>query len=305
MKNIIIIIILLAVGFGLYSLTNRTEDGAVVIENELSEETNPEENMDQEKEVVPAEVAWARKETIGASVEGKDIVAYQYGTGEKELLFVGGIHGGYSWNTATVAYDLIDYIENNEGMIADDIQVTVIPVLNPDGLSDIAPNYASGVSSSDISASETAKVASRFNANKVDLNRNFDCDWQENAKWQNKDVSGGGQVFSEPETRAIRDYVSANNPTSVVVYYSAAGGVFSSSCHNGVLPETTKITELYAKASGYKAYDKFDFYATTGDLVNWLAKEGIPAVSVLLTTHESPETNKNIEGFKALLNYYK
>jgi hypothetical protein len=118
-------------------------------------------------------------------------------------------------------------------------------------------------------------------------------------------VSGGDQAFSEPESRAIRDYVAINTPDATVVWYSAAGGVFSSSCNNGVLPETTTITDLYANASGYEAYDSFDFYATTGDMVNWLAKEGIPAVSVLLTTHDSPETTKNIEGFKALLNYYK
>src|SRR3990167_8910078 len=40
------------------------------------------------------------KETVlGTSVEERNITAYHYGTGDTELLFVGGIHGGYSWNT--------------------------------------------------------------------------------------------------------------------------------------------------------------------------------------------------------------
>ncbi len=145
----------------------------------------------------------------------------------------------------------------------------------------------------------------RFNANEVDLNRNFDCDWKSTGVWQNKQVSGGKAVFSEPESQAVRKYVEDRDISAVVVWYSAAGGVFSSSCHNGVLPETRAITKAYADASGYPGHESFDFYSTTGDMVNWLAKKEIPAISVLLTTHESIEWNKNKAGVDALLNYYK
>jgi len=310
--TIITIVILLVLGLGFYVLSGDREERTEDINPELTGETvadEEDENIDteqnQEEETdEPEELSWSRTEVIGTSVEGKDILAYQYGTGEKELLFVGGLHGGYSWNTSTVAYDLIDYIEDNEGEISEDIQVTVIPVVNPDGLSMIVPDYESGVKASDINASAAEKAAARFNSNNVDLNRNFDCEWQASAKWQSKTVSGGTSAFSEPEARALRDYVASSNPEAVVVWYSAGGGVYSSNCRGGVLPETTKLTDLYAKAAGYKAYEEFDYYATTGDFVNWLAKEGIPGISVLLTTHQSPETNKNIEGFKALLNYY-
>jgi len=313
MKNIIIaIVILLAIGGGLYFVVqNESED--LVGDPRDSEETTSSDNEEnsvllqneENQEAEPQAIEWSRTEKIGTSVEGKDIVAYQYGTGSKELLFVGGIHGGYSWNTSTVAFDLIRYIEDNEGKISEDIQITVIPVLNPDGLSDVAPDYESGVVASDISATQAEKVAARFNRNNVDLNRNFDCEWQENAKWQSRDVSGGTQAFSEPEARAIRDYVEESNPEAVVAWYSAGGGVYSSNCRNGVLPETTILTNLYAEASGYQAYEEFDFYATTGDFVNWLAREEIPGISVLLTTHDGPESSKNIKGFQALLNYYK
>jgi murein tripeptide amidase MpaA len=62
------------------------------------------------------------------------ITAYHYGTGDKEILFVGGIHGGYEWNTALVAYQLMDYLKANPNVIPKNVKVTVIPVLNPDGL---------------------------------------------------------------------------------------------------------------------------------------------------------------------------
>jgi hypothetical protein len=155
-----------------------------------------------------------------------------------------------------------------------------------------------------VPTSQEVQVAGRFNANTVDLNRNFDCDWQASALWQNKNVSGGSSAFSEPESKAIKNYVETNKPKAVVVWYSSAGGVYASSCHNGVSSETKTLTKTYATASGYPAYENFDFYEITGDMVNWLAKINIPAISVLLTNHTETEWSKNLKGIEAVLKYY-
>ena len=119
--------------------------------------------------------------------------------------------------------------------------------------------------------------------------------------WQQKTVSGGTEAFSEAESKAMRAYIEKNDPDAVVIFYSAAGGVYASNCHDGVLPETTKLTNTYAKASGYPANESFDFYEITGDMVNWLAKEKIPAISVLLTDHTNTEWEKNWKGITAVL----
>src|SRR3989344_8265334 len=240
---------------------------------------------------------------IGKSVEGRDITAYTYGRGGTELLFIGGIHGGYEWNTVIIAYQLMDYLQANSKVIPDKMKVTVIPVLNPDGLNKTI-STTSRFTAADVPTSQDKQVAGRFNANNVDLNRNFDCDWQAEGKWQNKTVSGGSQAFSEPESLAIKNYVETNKPVAIVVWYSSAGGVFASNCHNGVLPETVEITNAYAKASGYSAHESFDFYEITGDMVNWLAQNKIPAISVLLSSHDSIEWDKNQKGVDALLKYY-
>jgi hypothetical protein len=51
-------------------------------------------------------------------------------------------------------------------------------------------------------------VSGRYNGNTVDLNRNFDCDWQASGVWQSTQVSGGSKAFSEPEpSLAIKTYV--------------------------------------------------------------------------------------------------
>jgi len=300
-KTIIAIIIILVLGITTYSLLKDTGGRVATKDDIVGDQTQTDTGATSTGQTMEKE--WSRQSVIGQSEDGKNIVAYQFGTGDKELLFVGGIHGGYSANTSVVAFDLIDHINDNNDFVPEGMQVTVVPVLNPDGLSSVV-NFENGFKSSDVTASESEKVAARFNANDVDLNRNFDCEWQSNAKWQSKNVSGGSSAFSESESQAMRDYVNSNNPTAVVVWYSAGGGVYASSCRDGVLPETIDITDVYAKASGYKAYESYDFYATTGDMVNWLAKQKIPAISVLLTTHTSSETSKNIDGAEALVKYY-
>ncbi|OHB08660.1 MAG: hypothetical protein A3I19_01275 [Candidatus Zambryskibacteria bacterium RIFCSPLOWO2_02_FULL_38_13] len=297
MKKIIIwliVVILLAIG-GYYLFGSLSNNRGVTTNVPSSEQnTNATTTEDQKN---------TKQTVIGKSVEGRDILAYHYGTGDTELLFVGGIHGGYEWNTALVAYQLIDYIKGNITVIPNNIKVTVIPVLNPDGLNKIVGTTTGNFTQSD-APSLNLTVPGRFNANNVDLNRNFDCDWQAIGKWQNKDVSGGSAAFSEPESLAIKNYIETNKPKAVVVWYSSANGVFASSCHNGVSVETNLLTKTYAEASGYPAYQSFDFYAITGDMVNWLAKINVPAISVLLTNHTDTEWSKNQKGFEALLKYY-
>jgi hypothetical protein len=287
------IVVLILFGIGAYFFFQKSETptppanqtATSTIENETESETNNATTV------------------IGKSVENRDIIAYHFGEGEKELLFIGGIHGGYSWNTALVAYDLVDHLKANPSAVPSSVKVTVIPVLNPDGLNKIV-GTTTRFSLAQVPASESATIPGRFNANEVDLNRNFDCDWQSTGTWQARTVSGGSAAFSEPESKAIRSYVEANKPTAAVVWYSSAGGVFASNCHGGVLPETRAILSAYSEASGYKASEDFDFYAITGDMVNWFAKEGIPAISVLLTNHRDTEWEKNQKGIEALLQRY-
>ncbi len=298
MKKIIIAIIVIAlVGLGVYYFINKSSNGVVVIDNSKID------GMDSESNATSTDLQNKAETVIGQSVEGRNILAYHLGEGETEILFVGGIHGGYEWNTSLVAFEALDYLKANPNIIPANVKVTVIPVLNPDGLNKVV-GTSTRFTLADVPKAEAETVPGRFNGNNVDLNRNFDCDWQATATWQNKNVSGGTSAFSEPESLAVKNYIQTNAPKSVVVWYSAAGGVFSSSCHNGVLPETKTLTNTYAKASGYPAFEEFNFYEITGDMVNWLAKEKIPAISVLLTNHQDLEWSKNKAGIEALLKYY-
>ncbi len=301
MKNTIITLVVLAViGIGIYVFIGRKDTTSPVV-SVISETNN---STTTQKANPPEDVPVDKTQTvIGTSVNKNVIKAYHFGEGSDELLFVGGLHGGYEWNTVLLAYELMDYLKTNPQIIPKNVKVTIIPVVNPDGLEKVV-GTTGRFTASDVSASENILVAGRFNANNVDLNRNFDCDWQSKGVWRTTPVSGGSAVFSEPETQAVRDYITANKPTAAVVWYSAGGGVFASNCHNGVSTLTNTLTSTFSKASGYKAFQSFDFYETTGDMVNWLAKNNIPGISVLLTNHKDTEFSKNKAGLEALLKYY-
>ena len=316
MKNILIlvaIILLIAAGTAFYLFNKDSIDSYVKEQPTETTDTTTEPDADT---VLPTETTdddltnnsnnndvKGPKSIIGKSVDGNDIVAYHFGDGEDEVLFIGGIHGGYSWNTALVAFEMIDWLESNPSAIPDNVTVTVIPVLNPDGLEKVTGTTGK-FSSADVNTSTDVRTAGRFNANTVDLNRNFDCEWKSVGTWQNRSVSGGSAPFSEPESKAIRSYVAGNTPSAVVTWYSSAGGVYASNCKNGILPETLTLTNLYANAAGYPAHEDFNYYEITGDMVNWFAGQNVPAISVLLTSHDSTEWSKNRSGIEAILNHY-
>ncbi len=288
MKNTIIaVVVIILIGLGIYFISTRSTVAPV-------EQATTTPSTSTTTETAQIETS------IGTTKEGREIPVFHYGEGDKEVLFVGGIHGGYEWNTTLLAYELMDYLSENPDQIAEGVKVTVIPVLNPDGLEKVVGTDGR-FTRADVPADKSATIPGRFNANNVDLNRNFDCDWQAKGVWQQTEVSGGTSAFSELESQAMRAYIEKNKPAAVVVWYSSAGGVYASNCHDGVLPETTKLTNVYAKASGYPANESFDFYEITGDMVNWLAKEKIPAISVLLTDHENVEWEKNWKGIDAVL----
>ena len=103
----------------------------------------------------------------------------------------------------------IDYLIANPKIVPANIQVTVIPSANPDGVfkvtgkegrfmvADIKNNLPNGTG--------------RFNARGVDLNRNFACNWQATSTWKGNVVSAGTAVFSEPEAKAIQNYILKNS----------------------------------------------------------------------------------------------
>lgn len=240
---------------------------------------------------------------IGRSVQGRTIESFTFGSGDTSLLFVGGIHGGYEWNSVVLAYEFMKYLEETPEAIPDDIKIVVVPSANPDGVYEVVGKEGK-LTLSDIPENAPSDGTGRFNANEVDLNRNFDCKWQPESTWRSKAVSAGEAAFSEPEAAAIRDVVVANEPVAVVFWHSQANAVYASECEEGILPETLALMRAYGEAAEYPTVDSFDAYEITGDAEGWLASIGIPAITVELQTHESVEWEKNKAGIEAIISHF-
>lgn len=293
MKQIIIAIIaLLLIGAGAYALlsTNTT------VETEVgpSVETMPvepdggigdgAEPLDEliENEPMEETSTYNSQTVIGQSVNGTPIIAHHFGNGMSEVLLIGGMHGSDAPNTTALTNQFITYFEANETAVPDNMRVTVIPTVNPDGL---AATGATG----------------RFNANDVDLNRNFACDWSATSMWRDQEVSGGTAAFSEPEARAIRDYVAEVNVAGAIVWFAAEGRVYPSACGGNPSAASVNLAQTFASAANYDYGQEFNSYQINGDMVNWMASEGIPAISVLLTDRSGTELNQNQAGVTAAL----
>jgi len=255
------------------------------------------------EEIVIQEKVVQKYEVIGNSIEGRPIEVYRYGNGEKHLLFVGGIHGGYEWNSVLLAYEFIDYLDINPDIIPENITLEIIPSANPDGVYKVTQKEGR-FKVSDVSKDAEVLASGRFNANNVDLNRNFDCKWQSKSTWRSKEVNAGREVFSESESKTLRDFILKVKPLGVVLWHSQANAVYASQCEEGILPKTLDMLNAYSKGSDYKAIETFDAYVVTGAVEDWLASINIPAITVELKTHEVIEFEKNLGGTKELLKLY-
>ena len=236
---------------------------------------------------------------VALSAGGKPIQSFRVGSGETVVAIVGGIHGGYEWNSILLAEALLDYYRARPKEIPAGIALDIIPNANPDGLYAVT-GFDGPFTAADIATDSTP---GRFNGNGVDLNRNWDCNWAAAALWRDQIVFGGEFPFSEPETRGLSDYLLNLQPVVVIFLHSAADALYVSGC-DGIHAPSYTLAQVYGQASGYPINEVFDSYPITGDAGDWLTLQGIPSFTVELYSHESLDWERNLAGLSALLDYY-
>ena len=232
----------------------------------------------------PAETASAQ--VIGYSVEGRPIAAYRIGAGPLKVVLVGDIHGGFEANTHVLAQQFLAHFQAYPGEVPARVSLWIIPTMNPDGLA----------------------AGTRWNAHDVDLNRNADTDLDGCAgnDWSTDTVglegphpgAGGAYPFSEPEARAVRDFVA--DAWIAVFYHSADEAIYGDTCQRH-LP-TTRLATILSGATGYPVPPEgWSSYPITGEFGDYLAGEGVASITVELSDHDAPELERNLAGVKAIL----
>lgn len=252
----------------------------------------------------PAQTQPAAPREIGRSVEGRPITVTVIGSGPVDVLMVGGIHGGYEANSILLAREFIEYYQADPSRLPARFTLHVIDNMNPDGLHLVT----GGAPPETFNFRAVNTRPGRFNANGVDLNRNWDGDWRPTSTWRGMVVDAGSRPFSEPETRAVRDYFLEVQPAASVFFQSAGAFLWYSGAEEGWRP-SLRLAEAYGAASGYRVIrpDPRDTSEgeedddITGSADDWFYDLRHPNVTVELTTHYVIEWERNLAGFEAFL----
>jgi protein MpaA len=221
--------------------------------------------------------------SIGTSVQGRPIIAYQFGSGPSMVLYIAAMEGNEQ-NSAQLLQQWIPNIDANPGKISSNRTIVVIPQINPDG-------YAADT---------------RLNAAGIDLNRNFPANnWQTqvteplaNNVWTN---DGGPSPLSAPESQALASFYEAHRPRLTLTMHSHGGIVEANDAGDSIA-----LGAKYASLAGYRAIPtsaigNFFDYTTTGAFEDWANdKLGLPVLEVELESPTAAEYARNLPALWAM-----
>jgi len=179
---------------------------------------------------------------IGVSVKGKDIKAIKIGKGEKSIL-INGAHHGREMLTSVLCAEQAkslakQYAQDKETRKKlDTVAVWFVPLVNPDGVEKSLTTYPSW----------------KANARGVDLNRNYPTKGEKVTVFKPaKQGYRGPKPFSEPETRAIRDFCYEQNFESAIAYHSAGQVIYWWFYNQGeCLKQSLAIAKKISSYTGY------------------------------------------------------
>jgi predicted deacylase len=222
---------------------------------------------------------------IGYSVSGRPLEVYTFGYGEKQVMIAAGIHGGSEWNTIALADELIIHINEHPELLPTDVTLYILRNINPDG------------------DARAHTIEGRVNDHGVDLNRNFPENWQatwdRDGCWDYLQTTGGPSPGSEPETRAVMNFLSSHRVKALISYHSAALGIFPGG--EPWDPESIRLAKALKKVTNYP-YPPIDTGCLyTGTLADYAVSLGITAVDMELRNHRDTDFSQNLMALKVLL----
>ena len=222
-----------------------------------------------------------RKTLYGLTPEGRQMACLTISDNvtadenEPEVLLDGGIHGdeiGGPENLIRFARYLCTSYGSDPVItdLVDTREITIYPMVNPDGRANM----------------------SRYNHNMVDCNRDWGYMW-----------GGEGNstaLFSQPETRAIRDCIYDHHFAIHITYHSGEEVVLYPWCYRAAhVPDfaaLTHLSALYSSASGYSSLQYRQSYAdypTHGETIDYSYGEaGTAALTMEISNNKQPAASQ-------------
>ena len=182
---------------------------------------------------------------FGNSSQGLPIVSYLFGKQGPVILILGGTHGDEPEGNYIALGLLKKWMEK----FPYKLQLTLVPCFNIEG----------------------SLLCQRTNANQVDLNRNLPTkNWT--SKAAQKRYHPGLQAGSEPESKALIEWIDKNKPQLIISLHSWKPII---NTNGNCQPEA----DIMAEATGYKITDNIG-YPTPGSLGDYCGLErGIPVIT--------------------------
>lgn len=242
--------------------------------------------------------------SIGKSVMNKDIPCLKIGNGSKKLLLSGAYHGLEYLTSAFLMRFLSNYAlkikENNPEAekLFFNVALYIVPMVNPDGV-DIAinglditnPYHRELISMVGIHSFNSVWQA---NARGVDINHNYDANWQMVMERPSPSKYGGDYAESEPETKAIVDFVRKENFNMLLAFHSQGREIYYD--FDGMTGKRSEeIAKKLAEESGY-AVCRPTGTASFGGCKDWFIKEfGREGFTVEIGEGKNPLSMKKLD----------
>lgn len=245
-------------------------------------------------ETVPPVPGDLSAEVIGTSVGGRGMLSYHIGNGPRVIAFCGAIHGN-EVGTPKLIRSLIAYLNAKKEWHAD-FTFLCIPVLNPDGyaMALARPDYSNG-----------GRIG-RFNANGVDLNRNFPTrSFASTSVWshgkgytETTQVSCGATPGSEPENVALRSFLMRENVSLLWMFHSVASEIMA-----GHDAPTEALAGVFARVTGFRhaTHAEWQTLHQTGTAKEWCEENGIMYLESEASERWGSDWNRQKPGIVAVL----
>lgn len=176
-------------------------------------------------------------ETIGKSVDGRDLYALKLGTGKEEVL-INASHHAREHMTTNVVMEMADQyahlFKTNGQMNGYSVQnilkktsIYFVPMVNPDGVSLVQLGAGSAKNKAAVlklNGGKTNFSAWKANVRGVDLNRQYPAAWSTICCDPGKPAPQnykGPKSLSEPEAKALYDFTLAHSFKTSAAYHSS------------------------------------------------------------------------------------